>query len=83
MNTSRIDSRFHFATAGLFMVLVSSVALSTMTALEAQTLSAPAVQVQTTQQPAQQQAPQLQSSIATQPSTAARVEQIVVTAKRI
>jgi hypothetical protein len=80
MNTSRIDSRFHFATAGMFMVLVSSVALSTMTALEAQTLSVPAVQVQTTQQPAQQQAPQLQTSIA---STTSRVEQIVVTAKRI
>lgn len=77
MNTPRIDNRFHLATAGLFMVLVSSVALSTMSALEAQTLNQPAAQAK---QPAQSttSAPET-----TQPATVTRVEQIVVTAKRI
>jgi hypothetical protein len=79
MNTPRIDNRFHLATAGLFMVLVSSVALSTMSALEAQTLNQPTAQgTQPVQTPA--------ATGVTANSQAAKVthvEQIVVTAKRI
>ncbi|MCE2990900.1 MAG: hypothetical protein LW838_12235 [Nitrosomonadaceae bacterium] len=79
MNTQRIDTRFHVATAGLFMVLVSSVALSTTTELEAQTLTTPAALV-TQSSLTQSTAP---ASAVIQPATATRVEQIVVTAKRI
>ncbi len=82
MNTPRIDNRFHLATAGLFMVLVSSVALSTMSALEAQTLNQPAAQGTQATQPAQ--APAATGVTAnSQAAKVTHVEQIVVTAKRI